>query len=1008
MLRKIPLLFFVFLSILFWPLSSPGQEVHRAVIINSDKGLSQNSVYSICKDSKGFLWVGTGDGLNRYDGNEFIVFRNSSHLKSSLNGYSLNYTMYEDEKQRLWFSTERNLVCFDQRRRMFQDIVPFGNTGNKFIVTLDSAENTIWFIQAGLGLFSYNYENDVFEQFQFPMVKDRRNQFSDSHGADDGKGNIWITTHSGLLRFNKKSKSWKEVVGQRNFSEICIDRGGMIWLLNRDSIYTFDSGKGQLSILENPKERSDSYYSIAPDDKNNVWIGALDGNLFRANSINEEIMLAGNIPSLTGAENVKELRCISYDPSGLLWIGTEGGGIVKIDLAYDNFKTFPTSQSHIPAIFIKSLYSENDSVVWIGTFKKWIYRFNLYTREVSRLAAPKGKTISQLAGGVYSIVKDHEGILWIGYDGMVIGYNAKTQQFFLHPLPMTSTVSSPIINQIRVEGDDLVIAATNGIFRAKTSGAGREVQFSKIFLFPGSETLSADDGSFWVSSLYRGITSVSTDGSIRKVVAAATGIRCILEDKKHKIIWAATQSGLLAYHLPTEKFRFYDESSGLTSIYLYGIVMSGNEIWVSTNKGLAKGIISYGKGEILPEIYFKCFTKESGLQSDEFNTGAYSKMADGTILFGGINGLNWFRPAEIIANTHKPKVAITDLKINDSTYDGTPSAEFLKQIKTDYADNTFLIKFIGLEFHNPKAISYRFKLDGLETKWTEEKTGHEVRYANLPPGNYTFRLYAVNSYGLLSDEVSLPIYVQPPFYKTWWFITIAIATLVLLIVLVTKYVSQMKLRNRIRVLEKEKAIEEERHRISKEMHDDLGAGLTQISLISEAARRRNNNGNFPRKELDDIADTSRQLIENVSEIIWAMNPDFDSLSGMMAYLREQISKLLEYSDKHFSLVIPESFTDRPLSNVTRKNIIMLVKEAVNNAIKHSDASDIEVEVRLPEDRMCIEVRDNGKGFDTSQMNGGNGLKNYQYRTGILGGTVDVQSGNTGTLVCFDIPLKDEN
>lgn len=1004
MLRKIPLLFFLWNMLVFCSLTSFAQEVHRAVIINSDKGLSQNSVYSICKDSKGFLWVGTGDGLNRYDGNEFIVFRNSSRQKSSLNGYSLNYTMYEDEKQRLWFSTERNLVCFDQRRRMFQDIVPFGNIGNKFIVSLDSAENTIWFIQAGLGLFSYNYEDDVFEQFQFPMVKGRRNQFSDSHGADDGKGNIWVTTHAGLLRFTKKGKAWKEIVGQRNFSEICIDRGGMIWLLNRDSIYTFNSEKGQLSILKNPKERSGPYYSMTPDDKNNVWIGTLSGNLFRANSVSNEIMFAGNLPSLTGAENVKELRCIFYDPAGVLWIGTEGGGVIKIDLAYDNFKTFPTPQSHIPTIFIKSLYSENDSLVWIGTFKKWIYRFNPYTREVSRLAAPKGKTTSQLAGGVYSIVKDHEGILWIGYDGTLIGYNAKTQQFFLHPLPATSAVSNPIINQIRVEGNDLIIATTNGVFRAKTLGAGREVQFNKIFLYPASETLSADDGSFWASSLYKGMMSISTDGSIRKVVAAATGIRCILEDKKHKIIWAATQSGLLAYHIPTEKFRFYDESNGLISIYLYGIVMSGNEIWVSTNKGLAKGSISFGKGEILPEIYFKCYTKEFGLQSDEFNTGAYSKMADGTILFGGINGLNWFKPAEVIANTQKPTVAITALGINDSTYDGTPSAEFLDRIDTDYQANTFLIKFIGIEFHNPQAISYRFKLDGLENKWTAEKAAHEVRYANLPPGHYTFRLYAVNSDGVLSDEVILPINIRPPFYKTWWFITIAFAILVMLIVLITKYVSQMKLRNRIRVLEKEKAIEEERHRISKEMHDDLGAGLTQISLISEAARRRNNNGNFPRKELDDIADTSRQLIENVSEIIWAMNPDFDSLSGMLAYLREQISRLLEYSDKNFKLIIPETYIDRSLSNISRKNIIMLVKEAVNNTIKHSKATEVSVEIRLPGDRLSITVRDNGSGFDISQQYGGNGLKNYRHRAGILDGTVDIRSGESGTIVCFDIPL----
>jgi signal transduction histidine kinase len=227
-----------------------------------------------------------------------------------------------------------------------------------------------------------------------------------------------------------------------------------------------------------------------------------------------------------------------------------------------------------------------------------------------------------------------------------------------------------------------------------------------------------------------------------------------------------------------------------------------------------------------------------------------------------------------------------------------------------------------------------------------------------------------------------------------------------LVIFITRKASQFKLKNRILVLEKEKALEEERHRISKEMHDDLGAGLTQISLISEAAKRRKNVGRFPADELGDISNTSRKLIENVSEIIWAMNPDFDTLSGMFAYLREQISKLLEYSRKNFSIRMPKNFEDISITNTRRKNIVMLVKEAVNNAIKHSNASSIDVTAELVNGCLSIKISDDGNGFDVSKTTSGNGLKNYSYRIGLLHGEIKLNSDEKGTQVCFEIPLTE--
>jgi signal transduction histidine kinase/ligand-binding sensor domain-containing protein len=982
-----------------------GQSISKTVVINSDKGLSQNSVYAICKDSKGFLWIGTGDGLNRYDGKEFVIFRNSLDQKRSLKGFYINYKMQEDNRHCLWFSTERNLVEYNQITQTFTDIIPFNLQGNKSIVTIDTLQNTIWFITAAQCLFSYNYIEKVFQKYDFPLKDFEKNPFMISVGFADGKENIWITSTNGLFCFNKKNLSWQHFLKGR-INEACTDIYGNFWLINQDSVSSYDPVHSTFINYKNDFSKTGSYISITADATGKVWIGTLDGNLYYGEKDKKRLGFAGNINAMSGSQNTLEMRCLYFDSSNLLWVGTEGGGVIKLDLNPPNFNKYP-SEIHSPlnSLYIKSLLCDDDGKVWLGTFKKWIYIFDLNTQKATKLTLPKENNIGKNIGTVYSIKKDKEGIFWIAYDGTLIAYNKKNNRFFFHPIPLNRNEIYSLINHIEVENNYLLLSTITGLYKVSTSHSGQQASFSKILNYAVSESLIAEDSSLWVSSLYEGLIKVFPRGKKPlKELASENGIRCITEDKEHKIIWAASQTGLLAYHLPSGKLKFYDERNGLLNGYLYGIIKTKNEIWVSSNKGIAKGIMIFKTGEVFPEISFKGYTKNDGLQSNEFNTGAYGQSQNGVIFFGGIHGLNWFEPSKIFTNHHKPSVVITGFKINDRSYEKTPSVEYLKDITTTYNNNTFTIKFIGLEFSNPESIRYRFKLEGLETTWTNDQNSHEVRYANLPAGKYIFRVIAANSDNILSDEAALAIYILPPFYQTWWFRVCMAVSILFIIVFITKKASQFKLRNRIRILEKEKALEEERHRISKEMHDDLGAGLTQISLISEAAKRRNKEGRFPREELNDISETSKQLIENVSEIIWAMNPDFDTLSSMIAYLREQISKLLEYSGKEFHLQIPEDFVDLNIANTRRKNILMLVKEAVNNAIKHSNATSVDITIVLKNNRFEIKIADDGNGFDVNKNSTGNGLKNYSYRSALLNGTAIVNSDEMGTEVFFDIPL----
>lgn len=985
------------------------QPIHKANVINSDQGLSQNSVYAIHRDVKGFLWIGTGDGLNRYDGKQVKVFRKtSSNSGSVLKGFSV-HSMTEDNQHNLWFSTERNLVQYHMPSQVFTEIIPFDDSasypGNKVLIDVDTLNNTIWLLQPAVCIFNYNYVTKKFKRFNLPGNATRKMIFLNSNAVLDAHGNIWMGSTDGLYGYDIKKNVWKQYYQGYELLRLCKDAFGKIWLLNENNLYSFDPATLWLKVLKNHKSKSNTYISLAADQRGFVWVGTLNGILYYASSLDDEINWGANINALASSQNILELRCLYVDRDNLLWIGTEGGGVIQVNLEPANFHIFPNPDDpgNLKTLYIKSIFCDDDSKVWLGTFKKGIYILDPGTGTSTVLPIPANKNFKKFADVVYTITKDAEGIYWIGYDGCLIAYNKSLGKFYFHNLPGILSDKRPIINKISFHKNEMLLSATTGLYKVVTQNAGSSVSFKKILSTAIMEALYTSDGSFWASSLYVGLIKVYDDLSFTTFFKD-NGFRCLTEDKEHGILWGASQMGLLAYHLQTGKSRFYNESDGLMNTYLYGIIRDGKEIWVSSNNGISCARVNFKNGSIFPTLQFKNYFKPDGLQSNEFNTGAYAISKEGVIYFGGINGLNWFQSKNISENKYRPAVSFTSLKINDKAYAGDTAIEFKKAITVQYNANTLTIGFMGLEFSNPKGISYQYKLEGLEKDWTYGKNTDLVRYANLAPGTYQFRLMASNADGLMGEEASLLIQVLPPFYSTWWFRLLMAILVISMVIIITHKLSQYKLKRKIRHLEKLKLVNDERIRISKEMHDDLGAGLTQISLISEAAKQIYKEGGYPQEELKNISATSRQLIENVSEIIWAMNPEFDTISGMFAYLREQLGKLLEYSGKSYELNFPENYTEGKISNIRRKNISMLLKEAVNNSIKHSHASSVFVKLSIIGNTLHMEVKDNGHGFDTTTVSCGNGLKNFTYRSALIGGSAKIISHARGTEIYFSIPL----
>jgi signal transduction histidine kinase len=344
--------------------------------------------------------------------------------------------------------------------------------------------------------------------------------------------------------------------------------------------------------------------------------------------------------------------------------------------------------------------------------------------------------------------------------------------------------------------------------------------------------------------------------------------------------------------------------------------------------------------------------------------------------------------------------------VNEMLADSTISSEYINHLELPYFKNNLFFRFRGLEYSNPSKVNYAYQLQGWDKDWVYSGTLNEVRYNNLPNGDYLFKVKAANASGIWNEQsYNISINIYPPFWKTWWFYLLEALLAIAIIILITRSITGRKLKKEIEKLERQKALEKERLRISQEMHDDIGAGLTQISLISEAAKGQSNSGNEIKSELEDISSTSRQLVDNISEIIWALNPQHNTLDTLLSHLREQLNKLLEYAPINYSIHFPVNVPSIELDDKQRRNILLITKEIVHNAIKHSNAFTLTVTATIDNDRLAFNITDDGNGFNDKINYNGNGLKNIRHRIKELNGDLEVKNKEgKGVAFMYSFPV----
>jgi signal transduction histidine kinase len=431
--------------------------------------------------------------------------------------------------------------------------------------------------------------------------------------------------------------------------------------------------------------------------------------------------------------------------------------------------------------------------------------------------------------------------------------------------------------------------------------------------------------------------------------------------------------------------QLFTSKEGLSNQYIYGIVADEDYLWLSTNAGINRFDCRNNS--------VKRFSSGDGLQSNEYNTYSFFKTAKDEILFGGVNGLNSFYPIDLKNNSYTPQLILTRLQLNDTIYRPGINQSEISNLTLDYKENTVGFEFTVIDYANASANTLSYTLDGYDKSWVTVASKTLIRYANLPPGNFTLKVKALNADGLEADKIySLPITVKAPWWQYWWFrILSAIALLGLALLIIRNYIKR-RLEKQQTQLEKKQAVEKERNRISRDMHDDLGSGLTTIAILSEVVKKQLADPEKAKMQLDKIAVSSRELVDNLQDIIWVLNPKNDTLESLSSYIREYGLKYFEPFSIQVKFNYPEKFFNTRLSEEQRRNIYLTVKESFNNIAKHAACDKVAITIQENETSVLILINDNGKGFDVTSIRiFANGLKNMQNRIELVGGSYSITS-----------------
>jgi ligand-binding sensor domain-containing protein/signal transduction histidine kinase len=940
----------------------------------TENGLPQNTVHAIAQTKDGYIWIGTEEGLARFDGVKFTVFdkQNTPELKS-------NYirSLLADRQGALWIGTAQGLVrLLNSKFTLFtrDDGLP----GETIQAVYEDREQNLWVATAnGLGLL----KSGGLTTF---TTKERLISGSIQALLEDSDGALWIATPYGVGRIKDgkfTNYTVRDGLGGNSVRAIQQDRNGRIWFGSLGGLTSFD-GNRFTTYTTRDGLPNDRIISLQADRDGGLLIGTV-GGLCRFSD--------GRFTGFNAGEALATSTILSLleDVEGNVWIGTESGGI---NLLKDTKFTTYTVRNGLSNDLVKSIYEDHEGNIWIGTDGGGL---NLLKNGKLTAYTTRDNLSSNV---VRSLAGDNAGNLWIGTPD---GLNRLNQGKFSVYTSADGLANNDVRSIYLDRRGNLWIGTRGGLTRM-TNGVFKT--FTEVDGLPNDlvTTLYEDSkGNLWIGT-FGGLGKLTneefTSFTIRDGLSSDAVIS--LHEDSDGTLWIGTNGGGLN-RMKDGKFTAYTTSNGLLDDVVYRILEDGqNNLWLSCRKGIfhisKKELDEFAKG-VIASIAPVAYGTADGMMTRECSGGgdpAGWRGSDGKLWFPTIKGVAMIDPERLKTNSHAPPVVIEQVRIDDKWL--APG----DRLELPAGTTRFDLYYTAPSFVAPEKVRFKYKLEGFDKDWIDSGSRRIAYYTNLRPGAYTFRVIASNNDGVWNQTgAAFSLYLKPYFYQTYWFYAVCLLALFML--------GWLLFRLRVRGMQAQfNAVLGERTRIAREIHDNLAQEMAGLSIQLEVVARTMPPGaDAAMSSLDRARRQVRHGIAEARRYVWELrSPALDN-NDLPTALAETARRLTH--DTAIQAQVEVNGTFRPLAQSVEGNLLRIGQEAINNAVKHAQAQRILVNLVFDARRVQLIVRDDGHGFN-NQVNGRDGhfgLIGMKERAEQIGGTLSIQSSEgAGTEVVADIPI----
>ena len=981
----------------------------------SQQGLPQDFVRALAQTSDGYLWVGTDDGVARFDGLRFVSFGLPEGLP---NGPAR--TLFTDSHGALWIGSVGNGLIHLHAGHASTFTMANGLPSDSVNALAEDDQGRLWIgTEAGLAVWEGGHivPFKAGEEFKGKAI---------TALFKDRWGNMWLgATGAGVFTFHAgvflpiTDAATKELLQDPHC--LLVDATGRIWIGAGDD-FVLCRDKDQWRPYRIPRHFARSYVcALAEEPDGTVWAGSVSEGLFQFKDGKQATFNASSGLSDNSVES------LFVDRDGNLWVGTDAGLNL---LQQKNLFAFDQKQG-LGYGAVDGLAEIAPGVVWAGKQADGLYWWD--GRGFSRLMSADLAIIGQQ---INSLLVTRSGGCWVaGAHGLLHFKDPRTtaNRAELFTLPGLN-----IISLYEDRNNSLWVGTREGKLWCL-----QNENWAPQTNLPQTRAITAIvpdvGGALWIATEGDGVYQFN--GEVRAHLSATNGllsdlVRTLYLDAQGTL-WIGTAGGGLSWWRHG-RMNTLTSREGLPDNSISQILEDDTgHLWLGSNRGIAcvsKSELDELAAGKIPAVYPQVYGRAEGMLSEQCTGGfcpAGLKSRSGQLWFPTLKGIVVVDPQVHLSKSPAPTVILDEVWVDGAPHPLSPAAHPGVNGRTEKPESADLetetlrlgpgkhrieLRYIGLSFDTPERTRFRYQLEGLDTDWVEAGTRRAAFYSYVPPGNYRFRVIACNADGVWNENgASLRLSISRYFWQTWWFSGLATLSLVASVGGTVRLAVKRRMQRRLKLLEQERALERERARIAQDLHDEMGAKLCRISFLSEHARRNHDMPAELQRQIIFISDASRAVLHSLDEIVWAVNPQNDMLEHVASYVGHYAQEYFQETGIECEVNMPAQLPFYPLSSQLRHHLLLAVHEAFTNVLKHSKATRVNVSILYHISALEIDVSDNGGGFDPPPLNDrsaasanatGNGLHNMYQRLADIGGYCSIESRpGRGTIVRFTLPLN---